>query len=99
MSLLCEVCDQPTIENQTEYMEYLATMRKKNDKSLYKKYTIKNINLDEVDRILNDYVTIHNKKVDFYFINCEFLIESHNNFKTNIETNYFHSKDIENIKK
>ena len=59
MSFLCKVCDRSIIENESEFMNYLATMRKKNDKSLPNKYTIKNINLDEIDKILNDYVTIH----------------------------------------
>ena len=39
------------------------------------------------------------KKINFYFINCEFVIEFDNNFTANIETNYFHSKDIKIIKK
>ena len=37
MSLLCEVCDRSIIENQSEYYNYLATLRKKDDKSFYKK--------------------------------------------------------------
>ena len=40
MTLLCEVCDRSIIKNQSEYYDYLATLRKKDDKSLYKKYTI-----------------------------------------------------------
>ena len=74
-------------------------MPKKNDKSLHKKYTIKNIKLDEVYKILDDYVTIQNKKFDFYFINCEFVIEFDKNFTTNIEINYFHTKDTKIIEK
>ena len=79
-------------------MNYLATMRKKNDKSLNKKYTFNNNNSDEVEKILNDYITVHNKKVNF-FINCEFVIEFDNNFTTSIETNYFHGKDTKIIRK
>ena len=56
MSFLCKQCDRSNIENQFEYMKYLATLRMENDESLYKKYTINNINLDEVDKILNDYM-------------------------------------------
>ena len=52
----------------TEYKEYLSTLRKKNDISFDKKYTINNINLGEVDIILNDYVTIHNKKFCFELV-------------------------------
>ena len=35
MDLLCEVCDRSIIEKQSEYNDYLATLRKKDDKSLY----------------------------------------------------------------
>ena len=44
MDLLCEVCDRSIIENESEFMNYLATLRKKGDKCLYKKYTINNVN-------------------------------------------------------
>ena len=40
-------------------------LRKKNDKSLFIKYTFNNINLDEVDKTLNDYMTTHNAKLYF----------------------------------
>ena len=60
MSILSKVCDRSIMENGSEHMEYLATMRKKNDKSLYKKHII-NIHLDEFDKILNDYITTHKK--------------------------------------
>ena len=34
MGLLCEVCDRSITETQSEYTNYLATLRKKDDKSL-----------------------------------------------------------------
>ena len=52
MDILCDVCDRSIIQNPSEYQEYLATLRKKIDKSLYKKYTINNFNLDEFNKIL-----------------------------------------------
>ena len=79
MKILCKKCDQPFIENESEYYEYLATLRKKNGKSLYKTYTMNNISLDEVSKIINDYIWIQNKKLDFYFLDCEFVIEFDNN--------------------
>ena len=99
MDFLCKVCDRSIIENESEYKDYPATSRKKNDDSLYQKYTINTVDLDEVDKTLNDYVTTHNKKFDFYFIICEFVIEFDNNFTANIETNYFYNTDITNIKR
>ena len=75
MDLLWPVCDRSNIENESEYFHYLAPMRKKDDKSLYKNYTINIINLDEIHKILNDYITIHNKKLYYYLLRCEFVIE------------------------
>ena len=39
------------------------------------------------------------KKFDFYIINCEFKIEFHIDFTTNIETLYFYNTDIADIKR
>ena len=67
MDILCKVCDKDIIENRSEYKNYIATIRKKDDKSIYKTYVINNINLDEVDKIINDYVSTHDKKINIYF--------------------------------
>ena len=48
---------------------------------------------------MNDYITIHTKNFDFYFINCEFVMQFDSYFKTTIETNYFYNTDITNTKK
>ena len=93
MDLLCPVCDRSIIEKPSEYNEYIDSMRKKDDKSLYEKYTINNINLDEVDKIKSDYVTIHDKKFDFYLVKCEFVLEFDNNSTTNIQTDYCYNMD------
>ena len=65
---------------------------------LYTKYTIKNVIIDEFDKIFNDYITTHNKKFDFYYIDCEFGIQFDNNYTANIEINYHHNTDYINIK-
>ena len=64
----------------------------------YKNNTINNVNWDEFDKILSDYISHHNKKFDFYFLNCEFQIEFDNNFIANIEIDYHYNKDTKNIK-
>ena len=66
--LLCRACDYEIFEDKSELDNYLLTGRKEIDRSIYKTYVIKNIHLDNVDKILNDYVGIHNKKFDLYFI-------------------------------
>ena len=68
MDILCKVCDKDIIENESEYKNYIASLCKKDDKSIYKKYIIYSFNLDEVDKILKDYVSTHNKKFNIYFI-------------------------------
>ena len=98
MPFFCEGCDRLIIEDETEYKEYLTTRRKKNDRSLYTKDTINNFNLVEFGKILNDYISTHNKEFDFYFYICEFKIEFDNNFTTNIETDYFYNIESNNIK-
>ena len=89
MTPLSEVCDRSIIENQSGYNNYLATLPKKDHKSLYKKCTNNNSKLDEVIKILNDYISNQNKFFDYYFNNCEFVIEFDNNFIANIKINFF----------
>ena len=98
MDFLCQTCDRSLIENESEYQYYRATLRKKNVERLYKKYTIKNINLDEYDKIINDYITTHNKNFDVDLVNCEFKIEFDNNFIINLETGYVLKIESEKIK-
>ena len=98
MNLLCPVCDRLINENESEYNKYLATLRKENVKSVYKKYTFTNITLDDVNKILSDCVSTHNQNIDFYLINCEFKKEFDKNFTANIELNYHSNTDYTNIK-
>ena len=98
MDFLCNVCDKDIIETESEYKSYIASLRKKDDKNIYKKYVIKNINLDEFDKILNYYISHHNKKVDIYFFKSDFQIEFDNNFLAEIEIDYHYNNDSRNIK-
>ena len=97
MDYLCQVCDREFIENESEYKNYIATLRKKDDKSIYKKYAINNINLGEVDKILKDYVSTHNKKLNIYCIFCEFKIQFDNNSTRELKTECVHNIEIEKI--
>ena len=79
-------------------MTHLCYHCNKNDKCFYTKYTINNVNIDEFDKIFNDYIITHNKKYDFYYIDCEFGIQFDNNYTANIEINYHYNTDYNNIK-
>ena len=84
MDYICQFCDRLLIENPDEYENYLTTSRKKTDKKLYIKNTIYKISFDELDEILQDYISTHNKKIVFYLISCELIIEFDNNFTENM---------------
>ena len=99
MDYICQVCDRSLIENPDEYQQYLTTSHRKSDNSLYIKYTIDNINLDELDQILRDHISTQNKKLNFYLISCKLVNEFADNFTENIETSYFYNTDIINIKR
>ena len=60
--LLCRVCDCDIFENKTKLYKYLVTPHMDNDKNIYKRIIINDVNLDGIDEILNDYIEIHNKK-------------------------------------
>ena len=94
--LLCRVCNREIFENQLELDKYLASLRNPNGKRIY--YTFNNINLDDANKILDDYISTHNKNFDFCFINCEFKKEFDNIVTANIEVNYHYNTDYINIK-
>ena len=67
-------------------------------KKLYKKYISNNVNLVEFDKILNDYISHHNRKFYFYFVKLAFEIKFNTNFIPRIDTNYCFNNDIGNLK-
>ena len=80
-----------------EYNNYINSLIKDDNKFIYMKYIVNNVDINNFDKILNNYITNHNKKFDFYHINCEFQIET-NNKLLNIEINYHHNTDYINLK-
>ena len=98
MDFLCKICDQSIIEDEYEYNRYLANLCKKNDKSLYTKYFIDKVNLDEFDKILSDYISLHNRKFNLYVFKLTFELEFNNNSIQSIDTNYCLNNDINVIR-
>ena len=83
--------------NETRFNNYIDCLLNKDNENLYIKYIINNVDINEFDKIFNNYIISHNKKFDFYYINCEFEIET-DNFLANIEINFHHNTDYINIK-
>ena len=63
------------------------------DEFIYDEYSIDNPNLDDIDKIINNYVTSDNKKFDIYSTKCDFYVVFNNDFKIHIEIYYVHNKD------
>ena len=53
--------------------------------------------MDDGNKIVNDYISTQNKNFDFYFINCEVVIEFDKNSSVKLKTNCFSKTDIINI--
>ena len=98
MGFFRETSDRSFIEIESQSQFYRATLRKKKDECLYKKYFIINIKLDEYDKFINDYITSHNKKFNVYLVNCEYKVELEFNFIINLETNYVCNIESKNLK-
>ena len=63
------------------------------DQFIYDEYSINNPNLNDIDKIINNYVTSYNKKFDRYSIKYDFYLVFNDDFKIHIETYYVHNKD------
>ena len=59
MKLLCPVCKVWVTQNPTENNEYIPAMREKHDQHLYENYIMNIVVLDEVDKLLREYISIH----------------------------------------
>ena len=98
MSILCNVCDRQIFENENQLKEYIATQRKRIDRCLYIDYTISNFDLDGFDKILNEYISFHNKKFLSYFFKLTCEIQFNNNFIQTLGTNYHSNSELNNMK-
>ena len=54
--------------------------------------------MDEYDKILNNFITTHNKNFDVYLVDCEFKIEIDNKFIKILETGYVLNIESDKIK-
>ena len=95
--ILCQVCDYEIFNDKNDLIYYLASFHKRYDRSLYYKYTIININLNNINKIFDYYFTIQNEKFDMYFINCVIQIKFNNNIIAILEITNHYNTDYINI--
>ena len=90
--LLCLKCNHEIFEDKNKLYNYLSNFQRENNKKISKKIIIDNIDLDNVDKILNNYINNHDKKFDSYFIKCLFNIDFDNNIYE-LGTIYVYNKE------
>ena len=64
--------------HEIENNNYIASLVKHDNKFIYMRDIFNNVYINNFEKIFNNYITNHNKKFDFYYIYCEFQIETNN---------------------
>ena len=83
--------------HEIKYNNYLSSLVKNDNKFIYIKYIINKVDINNFEKLFNDYITNHNKKFEFFYINCEFQIATGCRL-VNIEFNFHHNTDYINLK-
>ena len=91
--LLCENCNNDSFKNSNNLNDYLNNIQKEIDNNICLKI-VTNIDLNDVNKILNNYIEIHDKKFIVYNIKCIFDILFDDNDIYELETSYIHNKEI-----
>ena len=83
---------------EIENNNYIRTLFNDDNKYIYIKNIFNSVDKNNFDRIFNNHISNHNKKFDFYYINCSIELLIDNNRLLNIEINYFHNTDYINLR-
>ena len=62
--------------HEVKYNNYINALVKDDNKFIYIKNIFKKVNINNFDKIFNNHITNHNKKFEFYYINCDFQFSS-----------------------
>ena len=98
MSILCSSFDREIFDDESKLSKYTDDHIKSVDRCLYIEYIIDNINLNTFDKILNEYISYHNKKFIRYLFKLSCELEFNNNFLKIFETNYQSISECSDIK-
>ena len=95
--LLCRNCVYEIFNDQAELNYYLASFNKRYDRGIYYNYKIDNIDLNNINKIFDYYISIHDEKLIMYFINCIVQINFNENILGKLEINNRYNSDRVNI--
>ena len=62
------------IEPESKYENFKSNTQKEFDKCKHKELTIENIDIKDVDKAFHEYIIEHNRKYDYYLVECDFRI-------------------------
>ena len=68
----CEVYDNH-IKPKSKNKQIKSSIHKEFDRCRHIDLTVENANINEIDEIFHAYIIEHNKKCDYYLMNCEFI--------------------------
>ena len=95
--MLCLDCDHEIFNDRDEFYYYITSLKKRYDRNLYYKYITNNVNLNNINKIFDNYININNEKFDLYFVNCLIQIKFDNNIIYNLEITNRYNTDYINI--
>ena len=95
--ILCPSCHHEIFNDKDQLNYYLAFFHKKYDRGIYYNYKIDNIDLNNINKIFNYYITVHDEKFNMYFINCIVQINFNKNIISNLEINNHYNTEYVNI--
>ena len=84
----CIFCNK-TIKLKSKNNHFKSLMHIQYAKYFGINHAINNPDTSEIDKILNDYITKHIWKFEFYLVKCDFKLDYDNNFKPNIRTDFY----------
>ena len=95
--LLCPNCDHEIFNDKEELNYYLASFHKRYDRGIYYNYKISNIDLNNINKIFDYYISILDEKFNIYFINCVIQINYNESILGKLEINNRYNSDRVNI--
>ena len=73
-TLYCDICDK-TIKLKSEKKQFKSLYHTGIEHFVHTNHTIQNPNFSDIDKIYDDYITNHNKKIELYFVKIDFKLD------------------------
>ena len=95
--LLCADCRRKIFKNSDDIIDYFNNIKEEIDNNTRKKVYIDNIDLNNIEEILNNYINNNYNKYDYYFVKVTFNISFDEDDNIDLFTTYEHNNEIYKI--